>query len=435
LQFQAASILIEDGIIQDIIKKQKISGAIDFKNQVIMPGAIDAHVHINEPGNTNWEGFETATRAAAKGGITTIVDMPLNSLPVTTTIDAFKEKLAAAEGKLHVNCGFWGGAVDGNTKVVLELIDAGCIGIKVFLSHSGLDEFPKISKHDLNKIMSVLGGKDIPLLAHCEFDTLPAEHQMSSFPRSYTEYLNSRPKSWENEAIKFLVGLCEKYNCKTHIVHLASDESIEFIRVKKEKGLPLTVETCPHYILFHSEMIEDGNTLFKCAPPIRNEGNRTNLKHAIKSKVIDFIASDHSPAPPEIKELESGNFAKAWGGISGLQYLVSASWTAMKGQLSLEEYIPLLTNHPAQFLGLDNQKGCIAPGYSADLCIWNPEQSFVPTTEKTEHRHKISPYIGQTLIGEIQATIVNGQFTFQNGTVSNSKYGRIILGHRNRKIP
>ena len=429
-QLQPASLVISNHKIAAIHIGQQLSSSMDYTGSVIMPGAIDVHVHINEPGRTDWEGFETATKAAIRGGITTVIDMPLNSSPVVTNLPAFRKKLAACQDKLYANCGFWAGATAASITDVKSLIAAGCLGVKVFLSHSGIDEFPNISLTNLDALMKGIQHLGIPVLAHCELDTLPAANDLLYAPKSYKAYLGSRPKSWENEAIKKFVALAEKHQCKIHIVHLASDEILDWLIQQKKHKIPFTVETCPHYILFDAETIQDGNTLYKCAPPIRNKANGVHLRQAIKAGIIDFISSDHSPAPPEIKEIKSGNFAKAWGGIAGLQFLLSASWTALKAEMTLAEFIPLLTSKPAQFLGWQNRIGQLKEGLDADITIWQPETTFQVTERLIEHKHKVSPYLHQTLYGKVIGTIVNGQFGFHNGMVGNVPLGKKLLGQQ-----
>ena len=432
---QEATILIQGNKILDIRKGTICTDnfkLFDFGTAVVMPGVIDPHVHINEPGRTSWEGFETATKAATKGGITTLIDMPLNSSPVVTNTAAFKAKLDACRNKLYANCGFWAGAIDASVNEVTALLEEGCFGVKVFLSHSGIDEFPNISLQDLELLMSGIRHLDVPVLAHCELDTLPADNSLQHTPHSYMAYLKSRPKQWENEAIKKFINLSQQYNCKTHIVHLASDEIVQWLHNKKDAGLPFTVETCPHYLLFSAEKIEDGNTLYKCAPPIREKQNSTSLKTALKNGIIDFLSSDHSPAPPDLKELESGDFSRAWGGIAGLQFLLSASWTALKDVLSLEEFIPLVTIKPAQFLGLQNCIGTLAKGYNADITVWQPEDSFVVDEHSIEHRHKATPYLHWTLFGRVNTTFVNGSVAYDGQSISDTPYGHTIK--RNAKI-
>ncbi len=433
-QLQPASLTIANGKIAAIHIGQQVKNALGYSDSVIMPGVIDAHVHINEPGRTTWEGFESATKAAARGGITTVVDMPLNSSPVVTNLGAFRKKLAASQGKLYVNCGFWAGAIDDSIKEVQALIAAGCLGVKVFLSHSGIKEFPNIPLADLDKLMGGVQHLGIPVLAHCELDTLPASDDLKYAPQSYQAYLKSRPKAWENEAIKKFVGFAKKHQCKAHIVHLASDEMIDWIGQQKQAGVPFTVESCPHYFFFNAESIPDGNTLYKCAPPIRAKSNGRHLRQALKTGIIDFISSDHSPAPPSIKEMESGNLAKAWGGIAGLQFLLSASWTALKGEMSITEFIPLLTSKPAHFLDLQHRIGELKVGFDADITIWQPETTFQVKEELIEHRHKATPYLHQTLFGKVNHTIVNGQIAFQNELVGAAPFGKQILGGQKHRL-
>ncbi len=420
-----ANIFIENGKIKEIIPGEKTSQIdYDFEDDIIMAGAIDTHVHINEPGRTEWEGFETATQAAAKGGITTLVDMPLNSSPVTTNIAAFRSKMNAANGQLNVNCGFWAGQINDNFEELDKLLQAGCLGVKVFMVHSGIDEFPNLSKEHLESLMKHLGGKDVPVLAHCEWEDDLKELDKTT---SYKKFLASRPKSSEDKAIELFLSLCEKYNCKAHIVHVASSDSLSKIREYKAKGLPLTAETCPHYILFKSEEIEDGNTLFKCCPPIRESENNEQLIQALNDGILDLLATDHSPAPKNLKGLSDGDFTSAWGGISGLQFLISSSWTAVKGKMNLETFIPLITSRPAKFLKIDHRKGMLKEGYDADIAVWNPDIDFKVEERTIGHKHKITPYRGMTLSGKIKATFVNGKLVYKNGIMLNRNCGEKIL--------
>ena len=391
---------------------------------------IDAHVHINEPGRTSWEGFATATQAAAWGGTTTLVDMPLNSSPVVTNVAALKAKTEAARGQLHVNCGFWAGGIGQPVSDIRALLDRGCLGVKVFLSDSGLEEFPKISLPDLEVLMQSLSGSGVPILAHCELDSLPADDSIRHFPRSYRAYLASRPPAWEHEAIKAFLEAGLSHQCKTHVVHLASIEILDWIAQQKKMGA-VTIETCPHYLFFHAEAIADGNTLLKCAPPIRDKATQSGLIEGIKSGVIDFLATDHSPAPPTAKALRTGAFTEAWGGIAGLQFLLSASWTALRGELPLHEFIPLLTERPARFLGLQRQIGRLEAGLRADLCIWQPETAYTVTDQLVRHRHKITPYLGHRLYGSVQATYVNGNCVFADNELLTANCGRLLLTGQN----
>lgn len=427
-KLQPATVVCEDGIITEIFP-YKLIDAEDVERNVLMPGVIDAHAHINEPGRTEWEGFETATKAAAAGGITTVIDMPLNSSPVTNSAKAFREKRDASADKLYINVGLYGGLIPENINDLETLIAEGVFGIKCFLVHSGIDEFPNVTETDMDKAMPLIAKHNIPLLAHCEIYEKEAASELSKYPSSYKEYLASRPKQWENDAIDLMIRLCRKHKCPVHIVHVSSAEALEIIGQAKKEGLPVTAETCSHYIYFHAEQIEDGNTLFKCAPPIREQSNNFLLKQAFETGVLDFLTTDHSPAPPEIKQIETGNFETGWGGIAGLQFLLPASWTALREMISLEKFIPLLTSHPAKFLQLDDRKGKIEVGYDADILIWDPEEKEMITKENVLHRHKISPYIGETLYGVTKQTIVGGVTVYANHAIIDPeiKCGELIL--------
>ncbi len=430
-KFQAATIFIKKNkIVQIENSRVNLPELVDVGKQMILPGIIDAHVHINEPGRTDWEGFETATKAAIAGGTTTVVDMPLNSSPVTTTKESFDKKLVASQGKLYANCGFWGGVVPSNAADLTEILESGVLGIKAFLTHSGIDEFPNVTREDLEKAMPQIAAYNLPLLVHCELESpTPAIEQLKANPRSYTAYLASRPKSWENEAIVMMIELCRRYNCKTHIVHVSSGEALEKIANAKAEGLPLTAETCPQYLFFNAENIEDGDTRFKCAPPIREAANNEELWKALSNGVLDFITTDHSPAPSKIKEIDTGNFYKAWGGIAGLQFLLSSIWTkARERNIPLEKIIPMLTTKPAGLAGLDSYKGEISEGYDADLVVFDPDVSFEVKQENILHKHKVTPYIGQSLYGKVLQTYINGKLAFEGESIIHSPFGKTILG-------
>ncbi len=425
-----ASILIKSGKIVEVI-----AGAPKFAqcpieevgDLAVMPGVIDAHVHINEPGRTDWEGFETATRAAAAGGVTTLVDMPLNSTPVTSTLAAFAQKLAAAAGRLWVDCGFYAGLVPENSRTILPLLRAGVLGGKAFLIHSGIDDFPNVTEADLRDAMPMLANEGMPLLVHAELQKDQATWRDD--PRSYPAYLASRPKSWENDAITLMAKLCREYHCRVHIVHLSSAEAIPLLQQAREEGLPITVETCPHYLFFSAEEIAEGDTRFKCAPPIREHENRERLWQALQAGVIDFIASDHSPCPPELKLLEAGDFQRAWGGIASLQFMLPVVWTAARARgFSLLEMARWLSHGPATFLVWHGQKGVIAAGFDADFVIWNPESSFKVTADMIHHRHKVTPYAGRQLHGIVEMTFLHGRKIYESGRfVAGPSGNRIML--------
>ena len=424
-----AIVLIKNGLIVDIldtIPADVDCEIIDAGDKVLMPAFIDPHVHINEPGRTDWEGFDTATRSAIAGGITTVVDMPLNSSPVTTTVNAFHLKLAAAKDRLHANSGFWGGVIPGNEKEMEGLINAGVLGFKAFLTHSGIDEFPNVSEADLRRVMPIIAKQGLPLLVHCELvDGVAPE--IPSDPRSYAEYLSSRPAAWEHNAVDMMISLCEEFNCRVHIVHLSSAGSLHSIQKAKERGLPLTVETGQHYLYFNAEDIGDGQTAFKCAPPIRQKSNNDLLWQALGNGLIDFVATDHSPAPPELKELQSGDFMKAWGGVASLQFAFPALWTAArKRNFSMIDMSAWLSEKPATLAGLENSKGKIANGYDADLVVVDAEKSFRVMEQIIHHKHKITPYLNNELYGVIEQTYIGGLNVYDQGRFTNLQRGNII---------
>jgi len=430
---QPAVVLINNGKIIDVLNEFESQDVtiIDIGNNVLMPGIVDPHVHINEPGRTHWEGFDTATKSALAGGITTLVDMPLNSSPVTTTTKAFDEKLDAAKVKLHVNCGFWGGVIPGNEKEIEPLIEKGVLGFKAFLVHSGIDEFPNVTEADLRKAMPIIAKDDMPLLVHCELITnsKPSSRLLSGLnSKLYSNYLSSRPKSWENNAIALMIRLCEEFNCRTHIVHLSSADSIEQIAKAKQKGLPLTVETGQHYLYFNAEEIPDGRTEFKCAPPIRERSNNEKLWQALKEGIIDFVATDHSPAPPDLKQLETGDLMTAWGGISSLQFSLPVLWTAAKKRgCTIKDISRWLSENPTNLPGIQNSKGKIQKGYDADLVIWDPEEKFTVTEEIIQHRHKLTPYLGEKLYGLVKQTWIAGVKCFEDGRFLQLKKGELMF--------
>lgn len=428
-RLQEATLRVENGRITAIGqgRPDSLEGVIDCGDHVLMPGVIDAHVHINEPGRTEWEGFDTATQAAAAGGTTTLVEMPLNASPVTTTAAALQQKLNAAGSKIHVHCGFYGGLIPDNFQNLPALLHSGILGMKAFLVHSGIDEFPNVSMRDLEESMPLIAAAGIPLLAHCEWHGEVDTASLKAQPTHYQAYLASRPKSWENEAIRRMIDLCHRFQCRVHIVHLSSAEALDMIRQAKNEGLPLTVETCAQYLFFDAEDIPDGNTLFKCAPPIREKANNDLLRQAVGEGLIDFITTDHSPAPPSVKAMESGNLQEAWGGIAGIQFLLPAAWTALKNRMSLETFIPLMTEHPAQFLQIWPAKGVFQPGSDADFVVWSPETAFEVIKEQIRFRHPISPYIGQHLQGAVQETYVDGQLVFKNNQIITKNAGRCLL--------
>ena len=410
----AASIVIENGKITQIVEGDAEPAGMEctsYGDLVISPGLVDAHVHINEPG-TDWEGFESATKAAAAGGVTTLIDMPLNSLPVTTDIAALELKINSSREKLHVDVGFHGGIGPDTHDQVPWLLDHGILGAKAFLCDSGLDEFPASGERELRAALADLKPQGVPLLAHAEIE-VEVEKCGATDPASYQKYVNSRPPLFEIAAIKLLIKLCREYQTPVHIVHLATAEALPLIEAAKQEGLPLTVETCPHYLFFSAVNVVHGDTRFKCAPPIRHEANRLALCDAVASGLIETIGSDHSPCPPKLKEFESGDFTKAWGGIAGLQLTLPASWTVLQGHgVTLSDLAHRTATRPAEIFGLSDRKGKIEVGFDADIVVWNPQEQFRVNGEKLFHRHPITPYETSTLQGTVERTFVRGNLAF-----------------------
>ena len=410
---RAASVHIADGQIVRVGASEEVPPnvpIVDAGESIVMPGLVDTHVHINEPGRTEWEGFETGTRAAAAGGVTTILDMPLNSIPATTTVDALEAKRKAAREKSVVNVEFIGGVVPGNVGELEALRDAGVRAFKCFLSPSGVDEFPAVSERDLREAFPVLERLGLPLMVHAEDPACLLASRGSS--RKYGDYLTTRPVAAERAAIALLVELMARSPTPVHIVHLSSATSLDIVRTARARGLPLTVETCPHYLTFAAEEIPDGATEYKCAPPIRDKAERDALWEAVIAGDIDLIASDHSPCPPAMKETE-GDFFSAWGGIASLQLSLSAVWTGARIRgLKPERIAQWMSAAPARLAGLQDRKGTLAAGYDADIVLWDSEASFVVDPTELLHRHKVTPYVGRELFGKVLATYVGGRRIF-----------------------
>ncbi len=426
-----ATLHVRDGRIHEILDPLALSPDVpahDLGDLVIMPGVVDTHVHVNEPGRTEWEGFETATRAAAMGGITTLVDMPLNSMPVTTTLAALEVKEAAARGKGWIDYGFWGGVVPGNAAELEPMIRAGAMGFKAFLCHSGIDDFPDVSDADLRQVMPILARHGIPLLVHAELPIHPAPEDGD--PRSYATFLASRPSSWEVAAVRRMIELCREYRTPVHIVHLSAADALPDLAAAKREGLPISVETCPHYLVFSAEEIPDGATHFKCAPPIREASNRELLWRGLEDGVIDFVACDHSPCTPDLKLMDEGDFMRAWGGVSSLQFSLPVVWThAHERGLPLERVVGWLCGRTAAFAGLAGKKGAIAPGHDADLVVWDPLAPFVIEPGMIQHRHKVTPYAGRTLLGTIEATYLRGRKIVERGQFLGGPQGDRLVRH------
>lgn len=428
-----AAIHVERGIITAITGYAEIpEGAPvhDAGDDVVMPGIVDTHVHINEPGRTDWEGFTSATHAAAAGGVATLIEMPLNSIPATITASALREKLAAAAGKLWVDAGFWGGVVPGNLNELRALWQEGVFGFKCFLPPSGVPEFQHVSENDLRAAMPVMAELGAVLLAHSEDPRIieAATKAAAKLPANrYSSWLASRPVEAEVKAIELLVRLAAATKTFLHIVHVSSAEAIAVIRDAKAAGLAITAETCPHYLNFAAADISEGATEFKCAPPIRENENRDGLWNALGEGVLDFIASDHSPCPPELKGKETGDFFAAWGGIASLELTLPAVWTSARPRgYSVGRLADWLCRGPARMARLAGRKGAISKGADADFVIWNPDVKYRVELERLHQRHKLTPYAGRELQGAVTATFLRGRKIFEHGNFLGGPTGNIL---------
>jgi allantoinase len=405
------------------------TGDVDLGELVLMPGIVDTHVHVNEPGRTEWEGWDTATAAAALGGVTTLADMPLNSDPVTTTLDALGQKVASTTGKLRIDCALWGGVVPGNTGELAPMVRGGVRGFKCFLCPSGIDEFPEVNPTDLRTAMPALRALGVPLLVHAEIEAPLREASRLAVaqgdPRDYQVYLHSRPPEWENAAVAQMIELCEETGCAVHIVHLSSAGAIDMLRRARARGLPVTAETCPHYLCLRAEDVPLGDTAWKCAPPIRGADNREALWAALDEGVIDFVVTDHSPCIPGLKLPEEGDFLRAWGGIASLQLgLASVATEARARGHSIARISQWMSAGPARLLGLS--AGQIVPGARADLVAWDPDAAFTVDGAALAHRHPLTPYQGRDLRGRVQRVWLRGHTIVDNGALVGDPTGQIL---------
>jgi allantoinase len=406
----------------------------DVGDLAVLPGIVDTHVHINEPGRTEWEGFATATRAAAAGGVTTLIEMPLNSIPATTSAAAFREKCDAAREKLFVDTGFWGGVVPENASNAAELrqlLEAGAFGFKCFLVPSGVDEFPCVTERDLRAALLTLAQLGAVLLVHAELPgpIKTARAALAGWdPRRYATWLASRPRDAENSAIALVIRLAREFKARAHIVHLSSADALASLSAAKKQGLPITVETCPHYLFWNAKDIRDGATQFKCAPPIREEENRERLWGALRTGLIDLVASDHSPCPPAMKCGETGDFLRAWGGIASLQLGLPLVWTmASERGGGLEDVARWMCAGPARLAGLEGRKGAITAECDADFVVLDPQAAWRAEPEKLFHRHKVTPYAGCALRGAVRATWLRGKKIYDGETFPAGPSGEILL--------
>ncbi|MGA3011928.1 MAG: allantoinase AllB [Terracidiphilus sp.] len=416
-----ATLLVEHERIAEVRGWSDVPAGVrlrDHGNLVLLPGLVDPHVHINEPGRTEWEGFSTATRAAASGGVTTLVDMPLNCIPETTDIAALKAKRVAAQGQTWVDWAAWGGVVRGNAEALPALADAGIPGFKCFLIHSGIDGFAWVDEADLRLALARLRDGGLPLLAHAEIATpvIAATEALNASDadwHKYVTYLSSRPDVSEVQAIALLISLAEEFETPIHIVHLASAQALTLIAKARERGAPITVETCTHYLWFAGEEIPDCATEFKCAPPIRGTANREALWAALQAGLIDMVTTDHSPCPPAMKRQDEGRWDLAWGGIASLGLALPVLWTGMARRgLGLEWIGTWMATAPARLVGLAGQKGALAAGADADIVVFDPDAVWTVAPESLHFRHKLSPYIGVGLQGRVLETWLRGELVF-----------------------
>ncbi len=425
------ALLVDGDSIEAIVPQAQIPSAVpvtDFGDAAILPGLVDSHIHINEPGRTEWEGFRTATRAAAAGGYTTLVDMPLNCVPSTTTVAALEAKRAAARGQCHVDWAAWGGVVPGNQSEISALAAAGVAGFKCFLIHPGTEEFAMVDEEDLRAALPYIRETGLPLLVHAELPgpvEAAARALVDSDWREYDTYLKSRPEESEMAAIELLLKLAGEFGCRIHIVHLSAARAIGMLREARSRGLPVTVETCPHYLHFAAEEIEDGATQYKCAPPIRGRQNRETLWQGLREGVLDLIATDHSPCPPAMKCPDRGDFRSAWGGIASVSLALPAVWTeAQRRGFSLTDVARWMAEHPAELAGLQESKGRLGAGLDADFTVFDPEAEMSLGEAQLHFRHAVTPYLGETLKGKVLATYLRGECVFREGAFADAPRGR-----------
>lgn len=437
-----ASVHVRDGRIARVADYDDVpAGApsVDAGEHVLMPGVVDTHVHINEPGRTEWEGFESATRAAAAGGITTVVDMPLNSLPPATTVAGLMTKAETMEGRCFVDVGLWGGAIPentrGDTSVLSRVLDRGALGFKCFLAPSGVDEFPCVTSDDVRRALVRLHGTGAVFMVHAELPgpldaaaRAMAEESPPPDSRAYDTWLRSRPPAAEDEAVAMLYRLCKEVGTPVHVVHLSSAGALGTLARARDEGVALTAETAPHYLHFTAEQVPDGATWYKCAPPIRDRGNRDRLWKALEEGLISMVVSDHSPCTPDLKRIDTGDFTAAWGGIAGLQFSLSAVWSEAHARgIALDRVVEWMCRAPARHAGVAGRKGAIAEGLDADLVVFDPDATFEVKAPFIHHRNKLTPYEGETLSGVVRATFLRGRRVYDgDDTLYPQSHGRWI---------
>jgi allantoinase len=430
---QSGALLVEDGKIRAICRPSEIpADAVvhDCGDDALLPGLVDTHVHINQPGRTEWEGFRTGTRAAAAGGYTTLVDMPLNCLPETTTVAALEEKRTSARGECFVDWAAWGGAVADNQQHILPLARAGVLGFKCFLIYPGCDGFTMIDQQQLAAALPFISESRLPLLVHAELAG-PIDAAMEGLReadwRRYATYLASRPDQAELEAIRLMIRLCRQYGFRLHIVHLSTALALEELEIARSEGLPVTLETCPHYLHFAAEEIATGATLLKCAPPIRSKENQQQLWRGLRDGTIDMIVTDHSPCPPAMKREDSGRFDLAWGGIASLSLALSVIHTeCLDRAFTLDDIVRWMSSAPAALAGISDRAGALKPGRDANFIVFDTDAEFIVTADRLHYRHTISPYLNETLRGVVKATYLRGETVYREGSFAPKPSGREV---------
>ncbi|RVE43443.1 hypothetical protein evm_011894 [Chilo suppressalis] len=435
------------GVIEKILSREEADKllaeedgkikVIDGGDAALLAGVVDSHVHVNEPGRTAWEGYRTATSAAAAGGITTIVDMPLNSIPPTTNLKNLKTKVASAKDNVYVDVGFWGGVIAGNQDSLQELVTAGVVGFKCFLCPSGVDEFPHVESEDLEKAFAALEGTGSLLAFHAEVEeeyVSTKTKKRRKDPEEYRTYLESRPASMEQNAISLITSFLDKTDVRVHVVHVSASNVVPMLveaRKKREaRGHQgwrggVTAETCHHYLTLSAEEVPRGHSEYKCAPPIRDEGNKEKLWQYLLEDKLDMVVSDHSPCTPDLK---CKNNLEAWGGISSVQFGLSLFWTNISARgLDLKTISKYLSSAPAHLCGLQDKKGALKPGCDADLVFFDPDDTFTVTTNIIRHKNKLTPYLDKELRGVVKKTYLRGQLIYDNGQVLDEPKGLLLI--------